>query len=218
MKLNSIILADDSKDCDIRDLCVSLREKALNTIQQYEELHTDVECQCIAPYSNMVNKHTLSEMLSLINSNSFISFWYGHGKSAKFTLANEDIITQTENYYIFSNALVYTFSCSNGKDLADTLIANGVKAFVGYTEEIQCPLGMDDVTSRIANIFVVAFIQDGKKVKDAMLDLKDAYNKAVYDESLDVFTRGYYQTNRDALVLKGDGELTLKELLIKYNE
>ena len=101
--------------------------------------------------------------------------------------------------------------------MADVLIINGVKAFVGYTEQIQCPLGMDDITSQLVNTFLVSFIQKGKKVKDAVQDLRTAYDKAVYDESLDVFTRGYYQTNRDALVLKGNGELTLEDMLIEEN-
>ena len=138
-------------------------------------------------------------------------------RACAFCLEYDDIKTGSDNCYIFTNALVYTFSCSNGRELADVLIINGVKAFVGYTEKIQCPLGMDDITSQLVNTFLVSFIQKGKKVKDAVQDLRTAYDKAVYDESLDVFTRGYYQTNRDALVLKGNGELTLEDMLIEEN-
>lgn len=217
MKLNSVILADDSVNCNIRDLCIILKDKTLQTLHQYKESHPDIVSDNIVLFPNRVNKYNISESLSQINGNNFISFWYGHGKNCAFSLENDDIITGSDNCYIFTNALVYTFSCSNGRELADVLIINGVKAFVGYTEKIQCPLGMDDITSQLVNTFLVSFIQKGKKVKDAVQDLRTAYDKAVYDESLDVFTRGYYQTNRDALVLKGNGELTLEDMLIGKN-
>ena len=164
--------------------------------------------------SDAISKNNISEQLSQINNNHFLSFWFGHGEKDKFKIANDAIVTTTVNHYVFSNALIYTFSCFNGQELADVLIANKAIAFVGYDKEAQCPLGIDDITSEIAQTFIVSFMIEGKQVKEAVSDLKKAYDDAVYNEKIDAFRRGYFQTNRDALVLKGDGDLTINDFVI----
>ena len=62
-------------------------------------------------------------------------------------------------------------------------------------------------------VFVDSFI-NGKSVNDAMYDLRKAYDDAVYDENIEPFLRGYFQNNRDALVLRGDGNLIINDIHI----
>lgn len=214
MRLNTVIIADDSAECDIRDLCVMLRDTASQLIEQYQKAHPNVKVDNVSLSSDAVTTNNLAEELSTINLNNFISFWFGHGEKDRFKIANEAIVATTVNHYVFSNALIYTFSCFNGLELADVLIANRAIAFVGYDKEAQCPLGIDDVTSQIAQTFIVSFMINGKQLKEAVSDLKTAYDDAVYNENIDPFTRGYFQTNRDALVLKGDGNLTINDFVI----
>ena len=61
--------------------------------------------------------------------------------------------------------------------------------------------------------FISSFL-DGKTVNEAKEDLESAYNQAVYDESLDPLQRPLFQTNRDNLVVKGNGDLKLCDMLI----
>ena len=213
MKLNSVILADDSELCDIANLFVMMKDSTTQVLEQYATSHEDIDAENHIYLSDTVTKQNLSEKMSLVNSDSFMCFWYGHGMHDSFKIGNDNIVTTTENYYLFSNALIYTFSCLNGNNLADALVANKAKAFVGYTDFANCPYGIDDVTTEIVMSFIFSFL-GGKTINEAKEDLEAAYNHAVYDESLDPFQRPLFQTNRDNLVVKGNGELKLCDLLI----
>ena len=212
MRLNTVIIADDSADCNISELCVGLKDSTIHLLNQYQASHNDVAVQNLVLLSDISKEH-ISDRLSQVNQNNFISFWYGHGDKNAFRLANVNIISTTENYYLFTNAIVYTFSCYVGMELAEVLVENGVKAFVGYTSAVECPLGLDKTTIKLAMVFVDSFI-NGKSVNDAMYDLRKAYDDAVYDENIEPFLRGYFQNNRDALVLRGDGNLIINDIHI----
>lgn len=213
MKLNSVILADDSESCDIAELFVMMKLSTIQLLEQYTVAHEDIVSVNNTYLSDSITKQNLSERMSLVNSEPFLCFWYGHGKADSFRIADEDVVTTTENYYVFSNALIYTFSCLNGKDLADVIMANNAKAFVGYTDYANCPYGIDDVTTEIVTSFISAFLS-GKTVNESKADLELSYDNAIYNESLDVLQRQLFQTNRDNLVVKGDGSLVINNILV----
>ena len=213
MKLNSVILADDSESCDIAELFVMMKNSTIQLLEQYTVAHEDIVSVNNTYLSDSITKQNLSEKMSLVNSEPFLCFWYGHGKADSFRIADEDVVTTTENYYVFSNALIYTFSCLNGKDLADVIMANKAKAFVGYTDDANCPYGIDDVTTEIVMSFISAFLS-GKTVNESKADLELSYDNAIYNESLDAFQRQLFQTNRDNLVVKGDGSLVINNILV----
>ena len=213
MKLNSVILADDSESCDIAELFVMVKNSTIQLLEQYTVAHEDIVSVNNTYLSDSITKQNLSEKMSLVNSEPFLCFWYGHGKADSFRIADEDVVTTTENYYVFSNALIYTFSCLNGKDLADVIMANKAKAFVGYTDYANCPYGIDDVTTEIVMSFISAFLS-GKTVNESKADLELSYDNAIYNESLDAFQRQLFQTNRDNLVVKGDGSLVINDILV----
>lgn len=214
MRLNTVIIADDSAECSIYDLCVMLRDSTSQLLEQYQQTHTNIMVDNVTLSSDVVTTNNLSGKLSTINQSNFISFWFGHGEKDRFTIANEAIVTTTVNHYVFSNALIYTFSCYNGQELADVLIANNAIAFVGYGKEACCPLGIDDITPRIAQTFIVSFMIEGKTVKEAVSDLYTAYNDVIYGNYVDPIRRSLFQTNRDSLVLKGNGDLTVNDFII----
>ena len=214
MKLHSVILADDSESCDIAELFVMIKNSTIQLLEQYTVAHEDIVSENNTYLSDSITKLNLSEKMLLVNSKPFLCFWYGHGKADSFRIANEDVVTTTENYYVFSNALIYTFSCLNGKDLADAIIDNKAKAFVGYTDYANCPYGIDDVTTEIVMSFISAFLS-GKTVNESKADLELSYDNAIYNESLDVLQRQLFQTNRDNLVVKGDGSLVINDILVE---
>ena len=212
MKLNSVILADNSESCDIAELFVMMKNSTIQLLEQYTVAHKDIVSVNNTYLSDSITKQNLSEKMSLVNSEPFLCFWYGHGKADSFRIADEDVVTTTENYYVFSNALIYTFSCLNGKDLADVIMANKAKAFVGYTDYANCPYGIDDVTTEIVMSFISAFLS-GKTANESKADLELSYDNAIYNESLDAFQRQLFQTNRDNLVVKGDGSLVINDIM-----
>lgn len=213
MKLNSVILADDSESCNISELCVLLKDSTKQLLNDFCSSHDSIDLTCYEYLSGSVDKHNISDKMAILNNGSFLCFWFGHGQKDSFVIDNEPIVTTTENHYIFSNALIYTFSCLNGGTLADILTGNSVKAFVGYDGDANCPLGIDDFTTSIVMSFLSSFLS-GKTVNEAKDDLEEAYNKAIFDETLDPFQRPLFQTNRDNLVVKGNGNLHITELLL----
>ncbi len=211
MRLNSVVLADDSAE-DIGELCVMMKDSTTRLLAGYAskeffELH-NTEC-----LSDSISKTNLADKLSPINNTPFLCFWFGHGKEDKFLVNHESIVTSTANHYLFSNAMIYTFSCLNGGKLADVLIDNKATSFVGYTGNANCPLGIDEITNDIAMSFVSSFLS-GKTINESFGDLKTSYEKAIFDDVLDPFQRRNYQENRDALVLKGDGNITIGDVLV----
>ena len=101
----------------------------------------------------------------------------------------------------------------NGGSLADVLIDNNAKVFVGYTSNANCPYGLDNVTCNIAMSFVSSFLS-GKTIKDAVDDLKMSYEEAIFNEELEPFQRSRLQENRDGITIKGDGTLTVEDMLV----
>lgn len=97
--------------------------------------------------------------------------------------------------------------------MADAIIDNKAKAFVGYTDYANCPYGIDEVTTEIVMSFISAFLS-GKTVNESKADLELSYDNAIYNEFLDAFQRQLFQTNRDNLVVKGDGSLVINDILM----
>jgi hypothetical protein len=214
MKLNSVILADDSELCDIANLFVLMKDSTIQLLEQYATSHENIDVENFIYMSDTITKQNLSEKMSFVNSNSFMCCWYGHGKVDSFGIGSEDVVTTTENYYVFSNALIYTFSCLNGNDLADALVENKAKVFVGYTDYANCPYGIDDITTEIVMSFITSFFS-GKTVNEAKADLELSYDNAIYDESLDALQRLLFQTNRDNLIVKGNGSIKVNDMIIE---
>ena len=212
MKLNAIVIADDVAE-NIGELCVMLKDHTNQLLEQFEHTKSDVQVNTACYCHNTIDKQNLSDKLALVNSNYFLCCWFGHGSDTSFSMNSEDIITTTDNHYVFSNALVYTFSCMNGGSLADVLIDNNAKVFVGYTSNANCPYGLDNVTCNIAMSFVSSFLS-GKTIKDAVDDLKMSYEEAIFNEELEPFQRSRLQENRDGITIKGDGTLTVEDMLV----
>lgn len=214
MTLHSVIIADDSAACNIADLCVRLKNSTVRSLNQYKTSHSDVELNSNECLSSSVTKLNLSEHLARVNSKNFACFWYGHGKKRSFVIGDEEIVTTTDNHYIFSNALIYTFSCLNGGELADILVQNQTKTFVGYKGVANCPYGLDDITTEIVMSFIDSFL-NGKTANEAKADLVAAYERSIFDGSLDPLQRSRFQENRDNIVIKGDGNITVRDLLVE---
>ena len=108
MKLNAIVIADDVAE-NIGELCVMLKDHTNQLLEQFGQSNDDIQIEKVNYCHNTINKNNLSEKVSLVNSNNFLCCWYGHGNDVSFNMNGENIITTTDNHYVFSNALIYTF-------------------------------------------------------------------------------------------------------------
>lgn len=212
MNLNSVVLADDVAE-DIGELCVMLKNATSQLLEEFERTRDDIKVHCTTYCPDTVNSQNLSEKFALVNSKNFFCCWFGHGMEESFSMNGENVVTSTKNHYIFSNAVIYTFSCLNGGTLADVLISNNAKAFVGYTGNANCPYGIDNVTCGIAMSFLSSLLA-GKSINEAVNDLKASYEDAVFNNELEPFQRFRFQENRDNVTLKGNGALTVDNLLV----
>lgn len=208
MKLNSVIIADDSETNGFFSL---LKNSTIFLLHEYSKTSSckinSIECT-----SASVDKANISEKIALVNDDKFLCCWYAHGRKDALLMDGDELVTNKTNHYSFSNAIIYTFSCLNGDELADTLIKNNAKVFVGYEDKANYPLGLDEVTKNIVMSFIHSII-DGKTIGESLNDLKNAYDKAVHDSNLEPFQRRWFQANRDSLVLKGDNTITISEIL-----
>ncbi len=212
MRLNAVVIADDVAE-NIGELCVMLKNSVCQLLEQFEHTKDDIIVHRSVYCHDTVNRQNLSEKLALVNSKNFLCCWFGHGTDESFCMNNENIVTPTDNHYIFTNALIYTFSCFNGGTLADVLVRNNAKAYVGYKGNANCPYGIDDVTCGIVMSFLSSFL-GGKTIGNSVDDLKTSYEDAVFNEELEPFQRSYFQENRDNITLKGDGTLTIDNILV----
>ena len=208
-KINSVILADDSAE-DLGEFFVDMKNAADVEICNYRR-NNQVGGKTILLNSNC-DKINFSASVALINELPFLFLVFAHGKNDAILVGGENVISPTDNYYSLSNALIYTFSCYNGNKLADRLLANKVKLYVGYKGKVNCPYGLEEYTGRVVLSFISAFL-GGKNAKDSFDCLYDDYTKLLRDNSLDPFQKSFYQENRDNLVLKGNMNLALKDFL-----
>jgi hypothetical protein len=63
-------------------------------------------------------------------------FLNGHGsKKAVAGQDDEILVCPGVNENIFNNKIIYSLSCSSGKELGPVLVENGAKSFIGYQED-----------------------------------------------------------------------------------
>ncbi len=216
MKLNAVIVCDDSENNnDMKLLFANLMRETSKSLSSYKDAN-DIVLNLVNLTHDKVDAQSLSGHLSIVNQNAFLCHIYAHGDYEKIRMNDEVMVSSTLNPYSFSNALVYTFSCRNGRELADVLISNGTQLFVGYTDDAWFTTGCENnYIERIAMTFVDSFL-NGSNAQKAFEKLKDAYNNVIFDDSLnDPILKGNLRKNRECLILKGNGKLTIADVILK---
>jgi hypothetical protein len=80
------------------------------------------------------NKKNLESMLK--KQNPELIFLNGHGSKKAITGQDNEILISTGvNEDILNNKIVYSLSCSSGKELGPASIKKGAKSFIGYQDE-----------------------------------------------------------------------------------
>jgi len=134
------------------------------------------------------NKNVFKSVVNKVNP-SFI-FLNGHGNDHEVTgQDNARLLSNTDNLDFLKNKIIYALSCQSAKILGPYCINNGVKTYIGYTEDF---IFVIDRTKRTkpqydatASLFLEASnalpisLLKGKSTRDSYNDSQNAYKKQI---------------------------------------
>ena len=210
IEMNSIIMADDLA-FELGEFFADLKNATDWELTNFG-INNNIVCHT-SFLDGSYNASSLAEPIAKINNCPFLCFIYAHGQEDSVFIGANKVFSVSDNYYLLSNAVIYTFSCNCGGILADKLLENKAILFVGYKGTANCPYGLDGITVSVVLSFIQAFLS-GKTAKDSFESLYDAYSAVLRDSTLDPFQRAAFQESRDALVLKGDENVRVCDLLV----
>lgn len=166
--------------------------------------------------SNQCNQAYIDIRIPQVNTSNFIFVVYAHGYDNELVSNNAYFIKKDINSSLFVNSFFYSMSCLTGKELGKSLITTGSHAFIGYSIEAQALLG---------NYMQTSIDCDNHGIKNFIrgLSLQECYDmmKQHFTEKIDwleacgePLLAAYLLTNRDALILEGNGNLTLADFTL----
>lgn len=204
--MNIVIVCDksDKKLGDFFNLCkdyaIDLSNQAIDLPNIREVYDIDSDSMCT---------HT-----SDVNLSNFIFFGFVHGsQECMYINGNTAFINTTINHYLLSNAFIYTFSCHNGNLLADTLINNNAHTFWGYKDEAWVCLDYIEDFKKCALSGYFHFLK-GKNIAESEEAMRNDTNEIIDELYLkNMLAASYLLDNRNAMVVKGKKDLTIKDFI-----
>lgn len=127
---------------------------------------------------------------------------------------NKDIVSTDTDNSIYNNKLLYAISCSCAKQLKGSLMENGLKSFWGYQNKLNFWSGYPSYV-KCAVSGMVSLIE-GKTIKEAKEDMLAQYDSSIVELSAtetDPLVAAYLLDNKESLVITGDDNLTIDDLL-----
>jgi len=207
--INSILVSDSNDNTlgDFFEKCKVKSEEILQSSQKEINLN-------VIP-ANAAFDMVLPMQLPNINADRFIFVSYTHGSETEL-LQNgvTPFISSSDNENHLKNAFAYCFACEAGTTLGKELCEKGTIAFIGYDKEVtvQVYFNAEESFIECATSGLTALV-NGMSIKDVYSSMKEKYNDCI-DEfyTKDFLTASLFMDNRDALVLHGNGELTIDDL------
>lgn len=201
---NAVVVYDDN-DLELGDFFCSC-------VDSLDTLFEGANINPIKLDSNNVNASNLCSYISPVNEQNFFFLGFVHGTSESMLIGGtEHIVSLTNNYYLFSNAFIYAFSCYNGTELADALLDNNALVFWGYSNKAWV---IYDYVSQFKECALAGYkyFLEGSTIEEAYQLMIADINEQIdilYTENF--FAASMFMRNRDALVVKGRLELTIAD-------
>ena len=134
------------------------------------------------------SKNVFEGIVNKINP-SFI-FFNGHGNDNTVTgQDNEPIITNADNLEFLKKKIIYALSCRSAKTLGPYCVKNGIKTYIGYTDDFIFVFDRTKRTNpkqdKIAGFFldtsnIIPFsLLKGKTTNEAYNDSQNAFRKTI---------------------------------------
>jgi hypothetical protein len=164
---------------------------------------------CILTPPMLTNKHLL---LSLPVCQ--VCFIANHGDTNSIAGNNGDIVSVETDNSLFSGKLLYVVSCSCAKELKDSLVADGLRSFWGYDNELKVWYGYPQYA--LSCMAGMKSLMDGKTVKEAKAAMMDQFNNGIAELETQYpdnpILAADLLDDREALVVYGEDDLTLADL------
>lgn len=208
MKLNVAILYDEL-DGECGATFSLSKEFTLDLLNRVEEYSSNI----LLLSADNTDKNTISTKLANINNVPFVCFAFCHGTSDALKFAGQELISIVDNHYLFSGALMCAFSCYSAGVLADVLLRNGLRCYVGYVSEAKFPISsLDTITVEMDG--VTCFLHGGT-VREMCEKIRTGYKQKM-QMLLDIgdsLQASFVNTNLTGLIIKGDTNLTINDFL-----
>lgn len=195
----NVLLAYDNQDEKSGDFFALCRNKSLQILQ---------EKVTVVELDSMRNSLEVFAMeASKMNQQDFFFLAFVHGCETELRNQGEPFVSVCCNHYMLSNAVVYTFSCKTGVELADILLANGTKVFWGYTDSVWYHPDYDEDFADFADFALMGLkcVLNGEDWEIVLDKTKLEMNKKIdeWSERPDTaIAASLLRRNRDAHVLK----------------
>ena len=137
-----------------------------------------------------------------------------HGDTKSIAGNNGDIVSVDTDNSLFSGKLLYAVSCSCGKELKDSLVADGLRSFWGYDNELKVWYGYPQYA--LSCMAGMKSLMDGKTVKEARAAMIAQFNNGIAELETQYpdnpILAADLLDDREALVVYGEDDLTLADL------
>lgn len=207
--MTKILIASDEAD---EKLGSYFKESQDDIYGFLEEKNLQGVCQLIPSA-----KCTQDDIISLTPENPFIFIAYTHGNSGALRCNGADFVS-SQNSSNFVDSFFYSTACLTGEKLAQQLIDDGCKAFIGYRKESMA-FGSDHYKTIFINCdnSGIKALLDGSNVTiESAYEKMKKYITQQIDRLInikDVMVASELVDNREALICLGDKTL-MKEAFI----
>lgn len=205
--INTVIVCDKD-DKDLGDFFSLCKYHAIQATEQHTANIKEL-------YSDDIDVVNFSNYFSDINQSNFLFFGFVHGSCTSMTINGYiHFLSTSNNYYTLSNALIYAFSCYNGKDLADKLLENKVHVYWGYRDKAWvCYDFIDDFKDCALSGFDSFVLGNTiERAENVMID--ETNNKIDEIYGVNMFAASLLMENRDAMVVKGNKQMTIEDFVV----
>lgn len=155
--------------------------------------------------------------LAGLNGARFIFVALSHGNYNEFV--SNEVFISAANAHRFANSFFYSTACSTGKNLGNVLIDSGCYSFIGYKEEVEIILEYASVFYSCENFGIKSFLANDETVETSFNKMIEFYNseidRLVAGNMDELITASYLVTNKDSLVILGNGTLTRNDFNIQ---
>lgn len=166
--------------------------------------------------SSQCNQAYIDIRIPQINTTNFIFTVYAHGNDDELISNGAFFIKKDINSSLFINSFFYSMSCLTGKELGKSLITAGSHAFIGYSVEAEALLGTYmQMSIDCDNHGMKNFIR-GLRLQECFDGMKQHFTEKIdwLESNGEPLLAAYLLTNRDALVLEGNSDLTLSDFTV----
>lgn len=165
--------------------------------------------------SKKCNQAYIDILIPKVNHTNFIFLAYSHGDTNCLIANGNYYIESHANANLFGNSLFYSMACHTGTGLGVKLIEFGSHAFIGFTNAAYALLGSNTNISLSCDNYGMKCFIDGATLLEAFESMKNNFTTQsdILELNGEILAASQLRKNRDALILLGNGALTINDFI-----